>query len=223
MSFGRATMSSAAVASGELTFINSATTHLDVLLKDEAMSKRIYLAGPEVFLPNAIAVGAEKKRLAAEAGFVACFPLDTAVSLDGLPDHEKARRIYAACEDMMRTCDLAIANCTPFRGVSMDSGTAFEIGFMRALGRPVFGYSNAPGSLAERSARYRQSGLLPWDCDRPMVEIENFDHVENLMIAVAIERSGGTLAGSADAAVDMADLCGFKRCLAEAKGFRARG
>jgi nucleoside 2-deoxyribosyltransferase len=181
------------------------------------MRKRIYLAGPEVFLPDAIAVGAEKKRLAAEAGFIGCFPLDTAVSLDGLSDHEKARRIYAACEDMMRTCDLAIANCTPFRGVSMDSGTAYEIGFMRALGRPVLGYSNAPKTLAERSQTYRALGLLPWDCDRPGVEIENFDHVENLMIAVAIERSGGQLLPGPNVPVDMANLGGYRRCLDEAR------
>lgn len=181
------------------------------------MPKRIYLAGPEVFLPNALAVGAMKRQLAAEAGFVGCFPLDTAVSLDGLSDHDKARRIYAACEDMMRTCDLAIANCTPFRGVSMDSGTAYEIGFMRALGRPVLGYSNAPGSLARRSERYRVIGLLPWDCDRPGVEIENFDHVENLMISVAIERSGGELRAGAKDDVDMADLTGYRRCLEQAR------
>jgi nucleoside 2-deoxyribosyltransferase len=184
---------------------------------ETVMRKRLYLAGPEVFLPNAVAVGAAKKRLADEAGFVGCFPLDTAVSLEGLADKERARRIYAACEDMMRTCDLAVANCTPFRGVSMDSGTAFEIGFMRALGRPVLGYSNAPGTLAERSERYRESGLLPWDCDRAGVEIETFDHVENLMIAVAVERSGGHLRGGASVPVDMADFTGYRRCLDEAR------
>ncbi len=181
------------------------------------MRKRIYLAGPEVFLPDAIAVGARKKQLAAEAGFEGCFPLDSAVSLDGVPKHEQARRIYAACEDMMRTCDLAIANCTPFRGVSMDSGTAYEIGFMRALGRPVLGYSNAPGSLAERSAIFRALGSPAWDCDRPGVDIEDFDHVENLMIAVAIERSGGMLSPASEVGVDMADLRGYARCLADAR------
>lgn len=181
--------------------------------------KRIYLAGPDVFLPDAKAVGAEKKRLAAEAGFEGRFPLDTAVDLDGLTDHQKAARIYQACEDMMRSCDLAIANCTPFRGVSMDSGTAYEIGFMRALGRPVFAYSCAPSTLAERSAAYRQAGILTCDCDRSDVEIENFGHVENLMIAVAIEQSGGALraAGAHASVVDMADLDGYRRCLAEAR------
>ena len=47
----------------------------------------------------------------------------------------------------MRSCDLLIANLTPFRGVSMDSGTAFEVGFMRALGRPVLGYTTATDTI----------------------------------------------------------------------------
>ena len=178
--------------------------------------KRIYLAGPEVFLPDAKSVGAEKKRLAAQAGFNGCFPLDTAVDLTGLTNHARAARIYQACEDMMRTCDFAIANCTPFRGVSMDSGTAYEIGFMRALGRPVFGYTCATGSLAARSESYRRAGILPWDSDRPDVEIENFDHAENLMIAVAIEHSSGALT-AAKSTTAMADLTGYRRCLDEAR------
>jgi nucleoside 2-deoxyribosyltransferase len=119
---------------------------------------------------------------------------------------------------MMRTCDLAIANCTPFRGVSMDSGTAYEIGFMRALGRPVLGYTNAAGTLAVRSQMYRSLGLLPWDSDRSDVEIENFDHAENLMIAVAVEASGGALLPQQSAgAKTMADLTGFQSCLDQAR------
>lgn len=99
----------------------------------------------------------------------------------------------------------------------MDSGTAYEIGFMRALGRPVFGYSNAPGSLAARSGAYREAGLLPWDCDRADVQVENFGYAENLMIAVAIERSGGTLIAGQMIPVDMAHLDGFRRCLDDAQ------
>ena len=45
---------------------------------------RVYLAGPEVFLPDAIAVGAEKCRLCAEYGFEGLFPLDASLELSGL-------------------------------------------------------------------------------------------------------------------------------------------
>jgi nucleoside 2-deoxyribosyltransferase len=187
--------------------------------------RRVYLAGPEVFLPNAKVVGAAKARLCAEAGFEGCFPLDAALALEGLSPAEQARQIFAACETMMRTCDFAIANCTPFRGVSMDAGTAYEVGFMRALGRPVFGYTNAGGSYAERAHVYRRHGILAADCDRPDVEIENFGEAENLMIAVAVDVAGAAMVRAPkEGAVEMADLTGFRACLAAAQTwFRNRG
>src|SRR5262245_11386704 len=99
---------------------------------------RIYLAGPEVFFPNAVEQGEKKKRLCAEFGFEGVYPLDNAIEgAEQLSPEEIARRISRGNEALMRSCDLLIANCTPFRGVSMDVGTAFEVGFMRALSRPV--------------------------------------------------------------------------------------
>jgi nucleoside 2-deoxyribosyltransferase len=45
-------------------------------------------------------------------------------------------RIFDVCVAMMQQCDLAIAQLTPFRGVSMDVGTAVELGYMHARGKP---------------------------------------------------------------------------------------
>ena len=39
---------------------------------------------------------------------------------------------------------------TPFRGPSIDPGTAYEMGFMRALKRPVLGYRNDPRDYITR-------------------------------------------------------------------------
>ena len=50
----------------------------------------------------------------------------------------------------MHSCDALVANLTPFRGVSADAGTAFEVGFMRALGRPVLGYTYTGLAYVER-------------------------------------------------------------------------
>jgi nucleoside 2-deoxyribosyltransferase len=183
-----------------------------------APRKRIYLAGPEVFLPDAMAVGRAKADLAAEAGFEGLFPLDQQLGLDGLPKLEQARRISLANEALMRSCDLLIANLTPFRGVSMDSGTAFEVGFMRALGRPVLGYSNLPGDYRARAEAYRARGIPPGDCDAAGVEIEDFGMNENLMIAVAILESGGSVVeGNAPRTSVMAELTAFSRCLEQAR------
>ena len=147
---------------------------------------RIYLAGPEVFLPDARAVGAEKCRLAAEAGLEGAFPLDAQLNLDRWPPPEQARRISQANEGLMRSCDGLVANLTPFRGVSMDSGTAFEVGFMQALGRPMAGYTNVTARLRRARAGVPGAGPAPMDSDRADLEIEEFGLAENLMIEVAI-------------------------------------
>ena len=122
---------------------------------------RIYLAGPEVFLPEARAIGEAKARLAAALGFEGVFPLDAALDLAGLTGLEQARRIWAADIALMHACDVMIGNCTPFRGVSMDSGTAFEAGFMRALGKPVLGYSNIAADYSHRAQAFRFAPAQP--------------------------------------------------------------
>jgi nucleoside 2-deoxyribosyltransferase len=179
-------------------------------------SPRIYLAGPEVFLPDAQAVGAEKCRLAAAAGLEGVFPLDAQLDLTGLPPAEQARRISTANEGLMRSCDALIANLTPFRGVSMDAGTAFEVGFMRALGRPLAGYTNVTAAYAERARAYRSRGPSPMDGDRPHVEIEDFDLAENLMLEVAILASGGRVVRREVApGEELTDLTAFAQAAAE--------
>jgi len=176
---------------------------------------RIYLAGPEVFFPNAKAQGEVKKRLCAEAGFEGIYPLDNVI--DGhehLAPQELARRISHGNERLMRSCDLLIANCTPFRSVSMDVGTAFEIGFMRALGKPVLGYSNTPGDYARRVREAARVGSAVWDAESHAADIEDFGLAENLMIAVAILDAGGEFVTHEVSADRMlSDLTAFRRCL----------
>ena len=179
---------------------------------------RIYLAGPDVFLADAREAGAAKCRLCAEAGFAGVFPLDGELALDGLDKHEQARLIYLSCETLMRSCDAVIANLTPFRGVSADAGTVFELGFMRALGRPVLGYSNTRLSLHRRSSMYRAGPRFAFDGDGPQVAIEDFDLADNLMLDIAIRSCDSHLVvHDAPAGQEMTDLTGFKLCLEEAR------
>jgi nucleoside 2-deoxyribosyltransferase len=180
---------------------------------------RIYLAGPEVFLPDPIGAGERKQALCSAHGFEGVYPLDSELDLSGVPKTEAARRISLANEALMRSCDLLIANMTPFRGVSMDVGTAFEVGYMRALGRPVLGYTNTPLDLRERSEAGRAGGVrLPFDGDAPEVEVEDFGLAENLMVEIAIVESGGSVVRTAVAAgSQLTDLAGFGACLLQAK------
>jgi nucleoside 2-deoxyribosyltransferase len=179
---------------------------------------RIYLAGPEVFLPDAPAVGARKAAMCAAHGLEGAFPLDAQLDLAGLAKPEAARRISEANEGLMRSCDALIANLTPFRGVSMDSGTAFEVGFMRALGRPVLGYTNVTAHYRIRAEIYRSAPPPLPDFDHPEAEIEDFDGAENLMIEVAVIASGGSVVRTAVApGEEMRDLAGFEACLVQAR------
>jgi len=178
---------------------------------------RIYLAGPEVFLPDPVEAGKTKQRLCDEAGFAGMYPLDASLDLDGLDKHAQAELISSGNEALMRSCDLLIANLTPFRGVSADVGTAFEVGFMRALGRPVLGYANTTGLYKARCEDFRATAALSFDCDAADVEIEDFELAENLMIAVAIAASGSRLiVHDVAPGTQMTDLAGFRACLAEA-------
>ena len=180
--------------------------------------KRIYLAGPEVFLPDAKAIGRAKVEAAAAAGFVGLFPLDGSPDLSGLGKQSQARRIGLGCEAMMRGADLIIANLTPFRGVSMDAGTAYEVGFMRALGRPVLGYSNAAGDYKSRAQAFRVRGIPPGDSDATDIEIEDFGLAENLMIAAAVLEWGGeVVARAVPPGQEMRNLDAFRVCLEQAR------
>ena len=69
---------------------------------------RVYLAGPEVFLPQAEDVGRRKIELCAAHGIAGVFPLDQALDLSGLDLVEQARRIARANEDLMRSADALI-------------------------------------------------------------------------------------------------------------------
>lgn len=181
---------------------------------------RIYLAGPEVFLADAVALGEAKKAVCARHGLTGCFPLDNALDLRGLTPHAAGRAISTANESLMHGCAAVIANITPFRGPGMDAGTAFEIGFMRALGRPVFCYTASALPHAERALRWagaavrERPGAGMEDGDGLL--IESFGMVENLMIDGAVAASGGCIATPTEpvaARPDYSDLGAFETCV----------
>lgn len=168
---------------------------------------RIYLAGPEVFLPDPAAIGAAKKAVCARHGLNGIFPLDTPAPAPGGPPDW--RRIHAACEMHMRGCDALVANLTPFRGVGADPGTAFELGYFSALGRPVFGYTHRPGDHRDRvDARWDGSA---WR-DAEGLEVEDFGLADNLMLEGAIAASGGTLLRATEP-LGWTDLSLFETCI----------
>jgi nucleoside 2-deoxyribosyltransferase len=80
----------------------------------------------------------------------------------------------------------AIVNLTPFCGPSADFGSAYEMGYMRAFGRPIFAYSNDDRPFLDRVTAYctgyeriRPTGVHE---DRDGMAIEPFELHYNLMI-----------------------------------------
>lgn len=143
----------------------------------------IYLAGPDVFWPNANDLGAAKKELCQQYGFTGLFPLDTELDLSGLSSFEAGLAIFRANINLMDSCDLIIANMTPFRGPSMDVGTAFEMGYIAALNKQVWGYSLDPRVYSDR--------VEGTTTDTDGFAIESFAMVDNLMMVGAAEQLGG--------------------------------
>jgi nucleoside 2-deoxyribosyltransferase len=151
--------------------------------------KTIYLAGPEVFFPDALERGEIKKQICERYGFKGRFPFDAEIT-PFANDHATGMRIYEADERMACGCDAIIANITPFRGVHADVGTAFEMGLSRASGHVVCAYTEQRGLLSQRipywSKNERGEAL-----DHEGFTIEDFKMVDNLMLEGGAIASGG--------------------------------
>lgn len=187
---------------------------------------RVYLAGPEVFLADAATVAEAKKALCARHGLTGVFPTDHRPE-EGGPLLAEHRRIYRLNEAHIRDCDALVANLTPFRGPSADAGTAYELGFMRALGRPVLGYCNtgrdfAARTLAALGPRVRRRGAGGWEDEEGMA-IEAFGLTDNLMLDGGILEAGFTVEREeVPAAARWRDLTAFARCLEQLARRRGR-
>lgn len=176
---------------------------------------RVYLAGPDVFLADAVEVLAAKKAMCAGAGLDGVSPLDAEIGplMDG--SAEAARTVFAANRDAMLSCGFAIANLTPFRGVSADAGTAFEIGFLAAHGAVVFGYTNEPSAYHLRVAGHAPANPAVAAHASGGWRVENFGLVDNLMLPFGIAETGGVVVehAVADTHLLFHDLTAFQDCV----------
>lgn len=179
--------------------------------------QKIYLAGPDVFLPDAVEIGRRKKELCVRYGFEGLFPFDNEID----PKAAGAgadKLIYRANEKMIRGADLGICNLTPFRGPGADTGTVFELGMLVGLGKRVFGYTNVADDLLARCQGLETVRFDPasgvWHDDNAMT-IENFGNADNLMIDNALIEHGGHKIVRHAAPRDgiFRDLTAFETCL----------
>jgi nucleoside 2-deoxyribosyltransferase len=185
-------------------------------------TRRVYLAGPEVFLRNAKEVGEHKKALCKKYGLEGVFPLDNEVDTKGKSPRETGLCISGINEDLIKTCDVVIANLTPFRGPSADVGTAYEMGFAHALGKKVFAYTNVAAPFTERTTKALRGQVNRGDDgklrDALGMFIEEVDLTDNLMLDGCIHTSSKRLVvEEAPADQLFTYLVGFEKCLKHAQ------
>jgi nucleoside 2-deoxyribosyltransferase len=175
----------------------------------------VYLAGPEVFLPNAVELGRHKQVLCEAHGLLGLFPLDNDLTAAG-SDVPLDRAIFRLNLAMMRRAAAGIFNLSPFRGPGADAGTVFELGLMHGLSKPVFGYTNACDTLLARVPGASRDAAGVWrDGDGLMVE--DFGNADNLMLDACLADAGAPVV-RATTTCALADLAGFEACLRLAAG-----
>lgn len=177
----------------------------------------VYLAGPEVFLPDPIAPGVEKKAVIESLNekhkwpfkLVGLYPMDNEIE-NFAPDYATGIKIYQANIALMDQAHFVTANMVRFRGPSMDVGTAFEMGYMNGLGKPVFAYYDAkpfygedekPGIYAERVKKFYPVSETQSGKDIHGQSIEDFAMADNLMMIGALESGSGDIATSFESAI----------------------
>ena len=171
---------------------------------------RVYLAGPMVFLPDPVATFVRMKAICDDHGLAGVAPLDNQIGLEGLPPgRDLIEQIVRADMALMRSVDAGIFCLDGFRrGPEMDTGTAFEIGYMQALGKPLAGWTADPRPYPQKVRDYfadvfalpltvtppgaagGTSGLTR-DPDGMLVHSEGC--VQNAMVHIGIELAGGVV------------------------------
>ena len=139
------------------------------LLGGEYLMKanRVYLAGPDVFREDAKQFFNDIKGKMMAMGLNGLSPMDC--------DSDNAYEIFKNNLNLIRSADFVLANLDPFRGASVDSGTATEIGYALALDKIVVGYYSAfPNEYKKRIGKCFTSQSYP--------VVEDFGLFDNLMI-----------------------------------------
>lgn len=146
-----------------------------------AQHPRVYLAGPDVFRPDAAQHFALLAAVCERLGLQSLIPFDESITPSTSP-----HTIYANNMAMLRAADGVVANLVPFRGAEPDSGTVFEVGVAIALGLPVVSYGQPVGDYAEwvQGAHRDEAGVLR---DASGAAIEDFGLPLNLMLAHSVK------------------------------------
>ncbi|QLG89182.1 nucleoside 2-deoxyribosyltransferase [Chitinibacter bivalviorum] len=140
-----------------------------------------YLAGPGVFRPDAAEWGRRLQQCCQAHDLVGLYPLDQAAP-DHLNANDTAAWIFAENCQLIAQADAIFADVRSFRSSSEpDSGTAFEIGYARALGKPIILW------LADVNEGQTLRDRIGAEVDSAGMSVEDFCAPLNLMLWHAAE------------------------------------
>jgi nucleoside 2-deoxyribosyltransferase len=168
-----------------------------------------------VFDPDPALMFDRMKALCHEQGLAGVAPLDGQIGLENTPPGRPLlERIVSADIALMDALDAGLFCLDGFRrGPEMDPGTAFEVGYMAALGKPIAGWTRDARPYPNKVADFFRScfgetlvtttpgriggtsGLLR-DPDGILVHSDGC--VQNAMVHVGIERAGGRVCADTD-------------------------
>ncbi len=147
--------------------------------------KTIYIAGPDVFHRNATDIGEYYSQLCEKYQMHGLYPLDNVIDTSQ-PLADKV--IFEANCNMILQSDIVIANLNHFRGPEPDSGTVWELGYAKGLGKKTIGYIADSRSIVEKVREFYtvvEDKDAFW-CEFGMM-IENFNNPLNLMLQYGVD------------------------------------
>ncbi len=168
-----------------------------------------------VFDTNPVAIFDRMKTLCRPHGVVGVAPLDNQMGLEGIaPGKHLLEQIVRADIALMDRLEAAVFCLDGFRrGPEMDAGTAFEIGYMKALGKPMAGWTRDPRRYPQRVAAFFHTtfgeALNPTSAgsvggtsgslrDPDGILVHSQDCFQNAMVHVGIELAGGAVVADSD-------------------------
>lgn len=113
---------------------------------------KVYIAGPSVFLDDAVTYARQTIETCREEGIEPLHPMADVIHETDEQDQVQERSAkdwYLADLAKLDQCSGIIADITAFRGPYMDPGTAFEVGYAVAKGKTVVLWSET-GHLTEK-------------------------------------------------------------------------
>lgn len=153
--------------------------------------KKIYLAGPDVFRENTSVHFNKMKKLCKKYGFIGLSPFDNETNFDGETlSKTHSIHIFNGNVNIIKNCDIIVANLIPFRVSCVDDGTSWELGYGYSCGKLLYGYT----PYYNITLKDMTNSTYDLNNQIEFTKIEEFgNNSVNLMLQESIELSGGKI------------------------------